>query len=374
MTTYATAWRVLREGPAPLLDGGEGAAERTPLHVAVVLPSLPAASGGHKTTLQIVAGLEERGHTCSLWILDEGRSRRLEWPAALRRKVLDHYGPVRAPVFRGLAAWYGADVAVATSWETAYAVAALPGCRARAYLLNDHEPEFHPTSVERTLAERSYRLDLHGLAGTPWLREVYEGYGQRVSTYTYGVDHDIYRPHDVARRRDTVAFYARAATPRRAVPLGVAALEELLRRRPGVRVVAFGDPRPLAAPVGSEHAGVAAPEQLARLFSEATAGLCLSLTNVSLIPNEMLACGLPSVDVDLPSTRGGHEGDAVALAPPEPVALAGELERLLDDEAEWERRSEAGRALVAGRTWARSAAEVESGLRDALRLRGAPVA
>ena len=36
---------------------------------------------------------------------------------------------------------------------------------------------------------------------------------------------------------------------------------------------------------------------LARAYSEATIGLVLSLTNPSLIPQEMLACGLPCVDV-----------------------------------------------------------------------------
>jgi glycosyltransferase involved in cell wall biosynthesis len=335
----------------------------------VVLPSLPVASGGHNVVLQVVHGLERRGHTCSLWVLTGPHAARLELPGALRRKVRERYAPVAAPVFRGLGEWYGADVAVATSWETAYAVAALPGCRARAYMVNDHEPEFHPTSVERELAERTYGLGLHGLAASPWLHDLYTAYGGSASPFAYGIDHDVYRPRDVARRRDTVAFYARAATPRRAVPLGIAALDELRRRRPGVRVVAFGDREPLAAPFASEHAGVAAPEQLARLFSEATAGLCLSLTNVSLVPHEMLACGLPCVDLDRPGTRSVREGDAIALAAPDPVAIAAELERLLGDEPEWDRRSRAGRELVAGRTWARAAEQVEAGLREALRRR-----
>jgi glycosyltransferase involved in cell wall biosynthesis len=370
---YTTAWRVLRDGPAPLLAGGEDAAGRTPLHVAVVLPSLPVGSGGHNVVFQVVLGLERLGHTCSLWVLDEGRDGRLEWPAVLRRKARDHYGPVRAPVFRGFGDWYGADVAVATSWETAYAVAALPGCRARAYLLNDHEPEFHPTSVERVLAERTYGLGMHGIAASPWLRELYEGYGGSAGTFGYGIDHDVYRPREVARRRDTVVFYGRAATPRRAVPLGVEALRLLHERRPGLRVVVFGDRAPLDAPFPSEHAGVATPEALAALFSEGTAGLCLSLTNHSLIPREMLACGMPCVDIDGPSTRSVEDGDAIALAPFDPEAIAAELERLLADETEWERRSRAGRERVAGLTWAGAARQVEAGLRDALR-RGAPVA
>jgi glycosyltransferase involved in cell wall biosynthesis len=363
---HAAAWRVLRDGPAPLLDADPATAERTPLHVAVVLPSLPVGSGGHNVVLQIVLGLEALGHTCSLWVLDGPPQ--LEWPAALRRKVREHYAPVAAPVFRGLGDWYGADVALATSWETAYEVAALPRCRGRAYLLNDHEPEFHPTSVERELAERSYGLGLHGIAASPWLASLYAAYGGRTSAFTYGVDHATYRPQPVARRRDTVVFYGRAATPRRAVPLGAAALEALQARRPDLRVVVFGDREPPAFSFSAEHAGVATPAELARLFVAGTVGLCLSLTNYSLVPQEMLACGLPCIDIDRPSTRSVYgDGDAVVLAPFAPEALAGAIERLLDDEAEWERRSRAGLAMVADRTWARAAEQVEAGVRDALR-------
>ncbi len=43
--------------------------------------------------------------------------------------------------------------------------------------------------------------------------------------------------------------------------------------------------------------GVASPQQLALLFSQATVGLSLSMTNYSLIPQEMLACGMPCVDL-----------------------------------------------------------------------------
>jgi glycosyltransferase involved in cell wall biosynthesis len=367
---YERAWQVLRDGPAPLLDAGDGTADRTPLHLAVVLPSLPIGSGGHNVVLQVVHGLEQRGHTCSLWVLMGPHAERLELPAALRRKVREQYAPVRAPVFRGLDDWYGADVAVATSWETAYAVAALPGCRARAYMLNDHEPEFHPTSVERELAERTYGLGLHGLAGSPWLQEHYAARGGSATAFAYGVDHDVYRPRETSRRPDTVAFYGRRATPRRAVPLGLAALAALHARRPGLRVVAFGDRERLAAPFPVEHAGVASPEQLSRLFAEATVGLCLSLTNYSLIPQEMLACGMPCVDLDRPSTRSVYGADGpVALAGFDPAAIASAIERLLDDEAEWERRSRAGLALVRERTWAEAATQVEAGLREALRRR-----
>ena len=104
------------------------------------------------------------------------------------------------------------------------------------------------------------------------------------------------------------------------------------------------------------------------------AGLSLSLTNLSLIPKEMLACGLPCVELAGVSAESvfGEDGP-IELAPLDPSAIAGTLERLLDDRALWERRSAAGVAFVADHTWDVAAAQVERGLREALRLREAAV-
>ena len=76
-------------------------------------------------------------------------------------------------------------------------------------------------------------------------------------------------------------------------------------------------------------------------------GLCLSLTNYSLIPQEMMACGLPCVDLagGSPEAEFGTDGP-VELSAADPIALADALERLLDDEELWRRRSEAGLAFV----------------------------
>ena len=90
-----------------------------------------------------------------------------------------------------------------------------------------------------------------------------------------------------------------------------------------MRIVVFGDLEPLDAPFPHEHLGIASPEQLAWAFSEATAGLVLSMTNYSLIPQEMLACGLPCVDLAgfSAETVFGADGP-VELAPFDPVAIA----------------------------------------------------
>ncbi len=162
-------------------------------------------------------------------------------------------------------------------------------------------------------------------------------------------------------------FYARAATPRRAVPLGLVALAELKRRRPEVEVALFGDPQPPAVPFAFEHLGILNNAALARAYAQATVGMVLSLTNHSLVAQEMLACGLAAVELDTPSTRAAFgPSPPVALVPADSLALADALARLLDDAPLRERRRVAGEDYCAPRTWAAAAEQVDAGLRAAI--------
>jgi len=366
--------RLSREGPAPLADPPPGRADAPSLHLAILIPPFSRGSGGHNTIFTLVRRLEALGHSCTIWMYDPSR-RHFEEASVLRRRIVDEFQPVRAPVFKGFADWHGADVAVATGWDTAYQAVLLPGCRARAYLINDHEPEFFATSAESLWAARTYELGLYGISASRWLRDLLaRRYGQRGSWFRLGVDHDVYRPRPAERRRDTVVFYSRIYTPRRAVPLGALALEELYRRRPDLRVLAFGHDgdKPLGFQFPYEQLGVVSPAQLALAYSEAALGLCLSMTNYSLLPQEMMACGLPCVDLSGSSTEAelGHDA-GLEYADADPVALADAMERLLEDEQRWSLRSRAGLAMADTASWDVAARQVEGGLRQALRERDA---
>jgi glycosyltransferase involved in cell wall biosynthesis len=145
------------------------------------------------------------------------------------------------------------------------------------------------------------------------------------------------------------------------------ALDELARRRPGFPIGLFGSDDRLAASFEYELLGLLSPAELAERYSRAAVGLSLSLTNYSLIPQEMMACGLPCVDLAGRSSEAmfGRDGP-VELAEPDPLAIASAIERLLDDPERWRRRSEAGLEFVAGATWEAAARDVETGLRAAL--------
>jgi glycosyltransferase involved in cell wall biosynthesis len=350
----------LRDGAAPL----SGAAAGDSLRVAVVAPQFRRGSGGHKTIADLVRGLEARGHALSLWIEDEEGRHADEDVNGLWHAF---FGRVDAPVRLGFEGWDGADVVLATGWQTVHRALLLPGVAARAYLVQDHEPEFFATSAQRTWAEQTYALGLHPICASPWLAGLlHDRYGVDASSFDLGVDHEAYKPLPTHRRDDLVLFYARAVTERRAVPLGLLALEELKRRRPGVEAALFGEARPIDTPFEHLDLGVMAPDALAHAYASAAVGLCLSMTNPSLVPTEMMACGLPVVDLDVPSMRETFGADGpVELAAFDPLALCAAIERLLDDLVLRADRSRAGAELAAGRTWARAAEQVEAGLRAA---------
>jgi glycosyltransferase involved in cell wall biosynthesis len=114
---------------------------------------------------------------------------------------------------------------------------------------------------------------------------------------------------------------------------------------------------------------VLAQDELAAAYSGAGVGLVLSLTNYSLIAQEMMACGLPCVELETPSTRAAFgPRPPLELARPDPLALADALERLLSDGDLRAERRRAAIELVAKRTWAAAAEQVEAGLREALRV------
>ena len=98
----------------------------------------------------------------------------------------------------------------------------------------------------------------------------------------------------------------------------------------------------------------------------------LSLTNPSLIPQEMLACGLPCVDVASESMLATYGADGPAtLAAPEPIALCEAIEALLDDPP---RRARSPPRAALGRRahWPAAATQVEAGLRAAVREAAQP--
>jgi glycosyltransferase involved in cell wall biosynthesis len=340
-----------------------------PMTIAWVVPKWSIGSGGHTTIFRLIRQMELRGHRCSIHLFDphhlEPRS-----GGELRDEIREHFVDVDAPVFRDLSRFSGADVAIATEWRTAFPVRDLPGCREKVYLVQDDEPQFYATSAQSIWAEESYRMGYRCIAYTPWMADILrDRWGLEAHYFECGTDTDVYEfAGEEGREPGLVAVYARKETDRRAVDLALAGLATAFERRPNLRVVAYGSNLEVTAPFPLEDRGVLTPTELARLYRRASVGLVFSLTTHSLVAHEMMASGLPVVELEgdnVASALGGS-GELVELAERTPDAIADAVERLLDGREEAAAMARRARSFVEERTWERAGDQVESGLLDYL--------
>jgi glycosyltransferase involved in cell wall biosynthesis len=166
------------------------------------------------------------------------------------------------------------------------------------------------------------------------------------------------------RQEEVIAVYARRETARRAVDLAMAGLAVLAERRPTIRPVLFGSRQRSKLPFAAEDLGVVPPRRLAQLYRSARAGIVFSLTTHSLVAHEMMASGLPTVELegDNVGSALGASGDLVELAARRPDAIADAVERLLDDREAASAMARRARAFVEERTWQRAGDQLESAL------------
>ena len=338
-----------------------------PLTIAWVVPSWNIGSGGHTTIFRLVRQMEQRGHRCSIHLFDPDRNEDRSG-GQLREEIRSRFVEVDAPVFRDLERFSGADVAIATEWRTAFPVRDLPGCREKVYLVQDDEPQFYATSSQSIWAEESYRMGYRCIAYTPWMADILrDRWGLESHHFECGTDTDVYEFADEAGREPgLVALYARKETDRRAVDLALAGLATAFERRPSLRVVAYGSNVEVPAPFPLEDLGVQRPAELAKLYRRASVGVVFSLTTHSLVAHEMMASGLPVVELEgdnVASALGGS-GELVELAERTPDSIADAVERLLDDRERAAAMARRARSFVEERTWERAGDQVETALLD----------
>ena len=100
-------------------------------------------------------------------------------------------------------------------------------------------------------------------------------------------------------------------------------------RRPDVTVHLVGDPT-ARVPFAAVRHGNLSPPDLNELYNQTRAGLALSFTNISLLAEELLACGVVPVVNDSPYARADLSSEHVRWAPATPSGLADALIAVVD--------------------------------------------
>lgn len=281
-----------------------------------------AGSGGHTTIFRIIQHLEANGYRSRVYFYDARLTSYDQYETALR-EYYDFHGPVG----RFDAGMEDAHGVVATSWPTAYASYCASSAGKRLYFVQDYEPDFYPVSTDRILADNTYRMGFHAITAGRWLaQKLRTEFAMDADSFEFGCDTASYANRGTPRTG--IAFYARPGTPRRGFELGILALQLFAARRPDIDIHLYGE-RVGKLPFRAVSHGLVNQHQLNNLYNRCFAGLSLSLTNVSLVPLEMLASGCIPVLNDAPHNRLVIDNPFVRYAAATPQALAGSLEDIV---------------------------------------------
>jgi glycosyltransferase involved in cell wall biosynthesis len=320
-----------------------------------------AGSGGHTTMFRLIEHLERAGHICRVYLYDAYGGDAAYYASQLREVFPRFAGEVN-DVANGMA---NAHAVVATSWPTAYPVYADRCLGKRFYLVQDFEPWFYPLGARSVLADNTYRMGFHGItAGRFLAAKLSAEYGMPADAFDFGCDAEHYHMLDGGSVRDGIVFYAKPQVPRRAFELGLMALQLFAERRPDITIHFYGSRvGKLAFPV-IDH-GVLPPNELNRIYNRCLAGLSLSITNVSLVPHEMLSAGCIPVVNDVEHNRIVLDNPFVRYASPTPHALADALHDVVATK-DFPALAASASASVSSASWESAGRIVEQSIRRAV--------
>ncbi|EHK66883.1 glycosyltransferase family 4 protein [Achromobacter arsenitoxydans] len=315
------------------------------------IPPVGRGSGGHLNIFRFVRFLEQQGFDCRIVVSGDFPGLTGE---TVESEIRSWFFPLKARAYVGSKNAPPAHITIATAWQTAYDVRNFQSTVHKCYFVQDFEPWFYASGSASSFAEETYRFGFVGITAGTWLAEMLAAqYGMTTHALSFSYDRELYRPlarKDPEKRR--VFFYARPNTPRRSFELGMLVLDEVARRLPGTTIAFAGaDLSGFEIPFEHTDHGIMDLHELPELYSQCDVALVLSFSNLSLLPLELMACGVPVVSNRAPYTEWLLTDENSRLEPPTLPALADAICHLLSNPEDAEKLRQAGLKTAHGTDW-----------------------
>lgn len=312
--------------------------------IAWFIPTLIEGSGGHRTILQHAAHLETCGHNCHIYLEDTFG---IEEP---KKRIKNLFGFDFSNVTYGWNNSTDAEIAIATIWYSAIFVRDLPFECKKVYFVQDYEAYFNPMGDSYLLAENSYNYGLIPVTIGRWLRyELKNRFDVKGYNFEFGANIKIYKPITVDKNREkAVCFIYQPEKPRRCSQLGLEALGILKYKMPEVKIYLYGSSSKGNIWFEHENLGLLGLSECNELYNKCHVGLCISASNPSRIPFEMMSSGLPVVEIWRENNLYDFPEEAVLLCQQDAESLAQGMMDILNNPVKASAMSTAGSMYMSG--------------------------
>lgn len=311
--------------------------------IAWICVDFGPSSGGHRTIFQNVNYLAENGYKCDLYI-----DRATETSEELKERIGRDYFEIKAGVYPGKILTREYDMVIATYYDTVRYVSKLDVPN-KLYFIQDYEPWFFPMSENYLVARESYSSGLYGVSIGRWLvKKLENDLGSKVRHFSFCADLDVYKKDKKIKQEDAICFVYQPDKPRRCAKMGLRALQIIKKERPDVKIYLFGSPKAIPYNLEAEHLGVLSVEECNKLYNKCKVGICMSSSNPSRVPFEMMAAGLPVVDLYLKNNLYDLPGQGCLLAEPSAEAIAYAVLQIIDNDALQDKMARGGEKYMEG--------------------------
>lgn len=256
------------------------------------------------------------------------------------------------------------DVIIATSAFSVYKVIKMKGYK--MYFVQDYEPYFSDEFELSLLARKTYDMGLHIISLGTWNRDIINGNIQSEAKIDcidfpyekkeYSVVERDYISYQYKRRLN-IAVYLKETSKRLPV-----IIPEILKsvscmfQKDGIELnfTFYGGIRTLSKSMGT-NLGKIPKEQLMDLYSKSDFGMVASMTNISLVPYEMLATGLPLIEFEDGSFPHFFTKDCALLTSYSPEDLYNKIKMCLADPSIFLERNRNAQEELGKLSWEKSA-------------------
>lgn len=308
-------------------------------NVAWFVPALLKGSGGHRTIFQNVGALINEGYHCDVYIGDFNR----HTPQELFKMINDYYGEFKGDVY---ADWNEPlkeyDVCVATAYNSAPIVNRID-CKKKMYFIQDFEPYFFPIGTDYIIAENTYKYNFYGITIGKWLsHKMRDEFNLKTNYFHFCADLNVYKKLDNIEKENSICFIFQPDKPRRCDIIALKALQIVKEIKPDINIYTYGSIPRVIANLHVDQLGIMPIEKCNELYNKCRVGICMSASNPSRIPFEMMAAGLPVVELYRDNNLYDFPDGGVMLADSTPEAIATAILKILDDEKLQEKMSKEG--------------------------------
>ncbi|MCR4581893.1 MAG: glycosyltransferase, partial [Bacilli bacterium] len=307
--------------------------------IAWIIPHPIKGSGGIRTMIQNANYLVTQGYEVDLYIEEDF----VNTNESMKEIIANFYGECLCNAYVGIELRKEYDLVFATYSVLTPDYVSTMNVPKKAYFIQDFEPWFEPMGGMFLEMERTYKLGLEGISIGNWLaNKLSNEFGTHMHSFAFCADLKVYKKLDKVKKENAVCFIYQPEKARRCADMGLKALQIVKKLRPKTKIYLYGSDTGDMSGMGFDNLQIMKIDKCNELYNKCKVGLCISSSNPSRIPFEMMAAGLPVVDLYRENNFYDIPEDGVLLADSTPEALATALIKILDDEKLQEKMGKAG--------------------------------